>query len=89
VLSQWEQDSAAFKEMHAQKQQQLECVFYQLEENTDGGIRDNHERFLDRCEDLKSGVSLILVEEHVAVLLPILALRLRILRHALDQFPGR
>nr|NP_611708.2 uncharacterized protein Dmel_CG30259 [Drosophila melanogaster]AAF46888.3 uncharacterized protein Dmel_CG30259 [Drosophila melanogaster] len=58
VLSQWEQDSAAFKEMHAQKQQQLECVFYQLEENTDGGIRDNHERFLDRCEDLKSGMQL-------------------------------
>ncbi|XP_039483224.1 dynein regulatory complex subunit 2 [Drosophila santomea] len=58
VLSQWEQDSAVFKEMHAQKQQQLECVFYQLEENTDGGIRDNHERFLDRCEDLKSGMQL-------------------------------
>ncbi|XP_017004315.2 dynein regulatory complex subunit 2 [Drosophila takahashii] len=58
VLSQWEQDSAGFKEMHAQKQQQLECVFYQLEESTDGGIRDNHERFLDRCEDLKSGMQL-------------------------------
>lgn len=57
VLSEWEQDSARFKEMHALKQQQLECVFYQLEETTDGGIRNNHERFLDRCEDLKSGVS--------------------------------
>jgi len=86
VLSQWEQDSAGFKEMHAQKQQQLECVFYQLEENTDGGIRDNHERFLDRCEDLKSGVSLS--EEHAGVLLPILALGLRVLRHAFHQFPG-
>ncbi|KAH8234411.1 hypothetical protein KR038_009515 [Drosophila bunnanda] len=58
VLSEWEQDSAGFKDMHAQKQQQLECVFYQLEETTDGGIRDNHERFLDRCEDLKSGMQL-------------------------------
>ncbi|KAH8309632.1 hypothetical protein KR059_012596 [Drosophila kikkawai] len=58
VLSEWEQDSAGFKDMHAQKQQQLECVFYQLEETTDTGIRDNHERFLDRCEDLKSGMQL-------------------------------
>ncbi|KAH8253479.1 hypothetical protein KR032_005673 [Drosophila birchii] len=58
VLSEWEQDSAGFKDMHAKKQQQLECVFYQLEETTDGGIRDNHERFLDRCEDLKSGMQL-------------------------------
>ncbi|EDV37598.1 uncharacterized protein Dana_GF11331 [Drosophila ananassae] len=58
VLSEWEQDSARFKEMHALKQQQLECVFYQLEETTDGGIRNNHERFLDRCEDLKSGMQL-------------------------------
>ncbi|KAH8327291.1 hypothetical protein KR074_009349 [Drosophila pseudoananassae] len=58
VLSEWEQDSASFKEMHALKQQQLECVFYQLEETTDGGIRNNHERFLDRCEDLKSGMQL-------------------------------
>ncbi|KAH8402345.1 hypothetical protein KR009_011509 [Drosophila setifemur] len=58
VLGEWEQDSNRFKEMHAQKQQQLECVFYQLEETTDGGIRDNHEHFLDRCEDLKSGMQL-------------------------------
>ncbi|XP_068144431.1 dynein regulatory complex subunit 2 [Drosophila tropicalis] len=58
VLSEWTADSANFRELHAQKQHQLECVFYQVEEHTDRDVKDNHERFLDRCEDLKSGMQL-------------------------------
>ncbi|XP_034653076.1 dynein regulatory complex subunit 2 [Drosophila subobscura] len=58
VLGEWELDSAGFRAMHEQKQQELECVFYQVEETTDREIKDNHERFLERCEDLKSGMQL-------------------------------
>ncbi|XP_030572447.1 dynein regulatory complex subunit 2 [Drosophila novamexicana] len=58
VLREWKQDACIFKELQAEKQQQLECVFYQLEDSSDRAVKDNHERFLDRVEDLKSGMQL-------------------------------
>ncbi|XP_030388524.1 dynein regulatory complex subunit 2 [Scaptodrosophila lebanonensis] len=60
VLKEWEQDFAVFKAMHADRQEELECVFYQVEETTERAIKDNHERFLERVEDLKSGMQLLL-----------------------------
>ncbi|KAH8396813.1 hypothetical protein KR215_004592 [Drosophila sulfurigaster] len=58
VLKEWDEDSNVFRSMQTEKQQQLECVFYQVEETTDKAVKDNHERYLDRVEDLKSGMQL-------------------------------
>ncbi|XP_017958424.1 dynein regulatory complex subunit 2 [Drosophila navojoa] len=58
VLREYKQDAAIYKDLQAEKQQQLECVFYQLEETSDRAIKDNHEAYLDRVEDLKSGMQL-------------------------------
>lgn len=82
VLREYKQDASIYKDLQAEKQQQLECVFYQLEETADRTVKDNHEIYLDRVEDLKSGVSNgpgFLVKYHISMFLPIVALRLCIL----------
>ncbi|ALC42278.1 CG30259, partial [Drosophila busckii] len=58
MLKEWSQDSKYFTDMRQEKQIELECVFYQLEETSERNIKDNHERYLDRVEDLKSGMQL-------------------------------
>ncbi|XP_034477388.1 dynein regulatory complex subunit 2 [Drosophila innubila] len=58
MLKEWNQDSSFFSSMQTEKQLELECVFYQVEETTDKHVKDNHERYLDRVEDLKSGMHL-------------------------------
>lgn len=57
MLKEWKQDSALFRGMQTEQQEQLECVFYQVQETTDKAVKDNHEHYIDRVEDLKSGVS--------------------------------
>ncbi|KAH8407693.1 hypothetical protein KR222_010826, partial [Zaprionus bogoriensis] len=58
MLREWDEDSTVFRNMQTEQQQQLECVFYQVQETTDRAVKDNHERYLDRVEDLKSGMQL-------------------------------
>lgn len=87
MLKEWKQDSTFFRSKQTEQQEQLECVFYQVQETTDKAVKDNHERYIDRVEDLKSGVSYCSIKKQIFVFFPVVALRLRVLRHALDQLP--
>lgn len=79
MLREWKEDSTFFRSMQTEQQEQLECVFYQVQETTDKAVKDNHERYIDRVEDLKSGVRNCLIKQQILVFFPIIALRLCVL----------
>lgn len=57
MLQQFEEDHQAMNELRSKAQDQLECVHYQLEENNDKEKNDEHEKFLEKLDDIKATVS--------------------------------
>lgn len=57
LLQDFQDDNKNLKNMTAKAQKNLECVYYQLEEETESERNEAHEKYLKQLDDIKAEVS--------------------------------
>lgn len=60
MLEQFNEDFSKMQNLRERAQEQLENVYYQLEEKNENQRNEAHERFLEKLDDIKATVGNLL-----------------------------